>query len=68
MTLCALEQGNVTEVYRMFEGFVGFVAGIAFPISQAAKIDRVLIGAGLNILSGRPRGVEDHGMADVAVV
>ena len=68
MTLCALETGNVAEVYRMFEGFVGFVAGIAFPISQGAQIDGMLKGAGLNILSGRPRGVEDHGMADVAVV
>jgi len=51
MTLSALKHGNVTEVYRMFERFVGFVAGIAFPISQGAQIDRVLKGASLNILS-----------------
>jgi hypothetical protein len=55
MTLSALEHGNVTEVYRMFERFVGFVAGIAFPISQGAQIDRVLKGASLNIISRRPR-------------
>lgn len=68
MAFNALEHGNIAQVNGMLKGFVGLVAGLAFAISLAAEIDRVLKGPSLHILSSRPCGVIDHSVADVAVV
>jgi hypothetical protein len=42
MTLNTLEHGNISQVDRMFEWLVRFVAGLAFAIGKATKIDRML--------------------------
>ena len=44
MTLYTLKHRDISQVNRMFEWLVGFVAGFAFAIGKAAKIDRVLDG------------------------
>lgn len=68
MTLCALEHGYVTEVYWMFKRFVGLVAGIAVAVRQISEIHRMAKGPHLHVLGGRPGRIEDHCMADVAIV
>ena len=68
MTLDALEHRNITQIYWVLEGLVGFVAIVAFVIGKRAQINRVLEGTGLHILLRRRRRVVDHRVADVAVV
>ena len=68
MAFCALERGYVPKIYRMFEGFVGLVAGFAFAISQGAEIHRMPERSGLNVLGRWPRRIEDDCVADVAIV
>ncbi len=48
MTFYALEAGYVPKIYRVFERFVGLVAGLAFAIGQTAEVDRVLNGQSLD--------------------
>jgi hypothetical protein len=42
MALDALKYRNVAEIDRVFEGFVGLVAGFAFAICQSTEINRML--------------------------
>jgi hypothetical protein len=42
MTFDTLEHRYVSQVNRMFERLVSFVAGFAFAIRQAAEVNRVL--------------------------
>ena len=42
MAFDTLEHGNIAQVNRVFEWFIGSVAGVAFAIGEAAEIDRVL--------------------------
>ena len=44
MAFNALEHGNVSQIDRMFEGSIGFVAGFTLAIAEAAEVDRVLYG------------------------
>jgi hypothetical protein len=44
MALNALKHGNIAKINRVFERFVGFVAGFAFAICQSAKVNRMLEG------------------------
>ena len=44
MTFNALKHRYVAEVQRVFKWFVGFVAGFAFAIREAAKVDWMLNG------------------------
>lgn len=42
VTLCALEHGYVTEVYRMFERLVRLVARLTLAVRQTTQIYRML--------------------------
>ena len=47
MTFDALKHRYVAEIYRMFEWFIGSVAGFAFAIGQSTEVDRMLNGESL---------------------
>ena len=51
----------------MFERFIGFVAGLALALSQAAQIDRVL-NRQRSKCGCWTRRIGQHGVADAAVV
>jgi len=42
VTFHALKRRKITEIYRMLEWLVRFVAGLTLSIRQTAKVDRVL--------------------------
>jgi len=44
MTFHTLKRRDIAEINRVFEGFVCFMAGFAFAICQAAKINWMLEG------------------------
>ena len=44
MTFNTLEHGNIAQVNRVLERFVGLVARFAFAVSEAAEVDRMLNG------------------------
>ena len=48
MTFNALKHGDVSQVQWMFEGSIGFVAGITLTIGEAAQIDGMLNGYGFD--------------------
>jgi hypothetical protein len=52
MTLNALKHGNVSQVDWMFEGSIGFVAGLTLAIGEAAEVDWMLDGYGLENCRG----------------
>jgi hypothetical protein len=41
MTFNTLKQGDVFQIDRMFEGGVGFVAGLELAIREASEIERM---------------------------
>lgn len=42
MTFHALKRRKITEIYRVLERLVRFVAGLTLPIRQTTKVDRML--------------------------
>jgi len=42
MAFDALKHRDVTEINRVFEWLVSLVAGVALPVTEATKIDRML--------------------------
>jgi len=67
MAFDALKHRDVTEINRVFEWLVSLVAGVALPVTEATKIDRMLKRAQL-YRRRRICGIVDHGVTDVAVV
>jgi hypothetical protein len=67
MALNALKAGNVAQVHWVLEGLVGFVAGLAFAISEATEIYRVCDQSCFH-RTRRIRRVEQHRVADITVI
>src|ERR1700730_8407034 len=68
MAFHTLEHRNIAEIDWMLEGLGRSMARLAFPVGEAAKINRVLEGAGLRIFFGLAGRVIEHRMADVAII
>lgn len=67
MAFNTLKSGDVAEINGMLERLVGFVAGLALPIRQAAEIDRM--GERLRPDGGDRSGrISQNGVTDVAIV
>ena len=52
MTFNTLKHGDVPEIYWMFEGRIGFVAGLTLAIGETAQVDWMLDGYGFQDCSG----------------
>ena len=68
MALGTLKHRNVAQVNGMLKWLVRFVAVLAFVIGKRSQINRMSEWSGLHILFGCCSRIEDHRVADVAVV
>ena len=66
MTFNALEHGNVSQIDWVFEGGIGFVAGLTLAIGEASQVDRVPDGYGFEDCRG-PCRIGQNRVADIAV-
>lgn len=68
MALDALEHRDVSEIDRVLERLISFVARLALSIGESAKIDWMLKRISTYVEFSGSCGVVNHCMADVAII